>query len=87
MVVAALGAGGVAYQVSGPRAAQAAPEGKPASELESLRRENELLKLNLQVVQGLLPDVTVLLLLDPAAARARVGRPDRLEREGHDFHI
>ena len=50
MVVAALGAGGVAYQVSGPRAAQAAPEGKPASELEALRKENELLKLNLQVV-------------------------------------
>jgi NADPH-dependent glutamate synthase beta subunit-like oxidoreductase len=50
MVVAALGAGGVAYQVSGPRAAQAAPEGKPVSELEALRRENELLKLNLQVV-------------------------------------
>jgi RNA polymerase sigma factor (sigma-70 family) len=50
MVVAALGAGGVAYQVSGPRAAQAAPEGKPASELEALRKENELLKFNLQVV-------------------------------------
>jgi RNA polymerase sigma factor (sigma-70 family) len=50
MVLAALGAGGVAYQVSGPRAAQAAPEGKPVSELEALRRENELLKLNLQVV-------------------------------------
>src|SRR5205085_12355864 len=45
-----------------------------------------VLELNLQVVQGLLPDVTVLLLIDPAAARARVGRPDRLEREGHDFH-
>jgi hypothetical protein len=50
MVVAALGAGGVAYQASGPRAAQAAPEGKPPSELEALRKENELLKLNLQVV-------------------------------------
>jgi RNA polymerase sigma factor (sigma-70 family) len=50
MVVAALGAGGVAYQVSGPRAAQAAAESKPATELEALRKENELLKLNLQVV-------------------------------------
>jgi RNA polymerase sigma factor (sigma-70 family) len=50
MVVAALGAGGVAYQVSGPRPAQAAPEAKPVSELEALRKENELLKLNLQVV-------------------------------------
>jgi RNA polymerase sigma factor (sigma-70 family) len=50
MVLAALGAGGVAYQVSGPRAAQATPEGKQPSELEALRKENELLKLNLQVV-------------------------------------
>jgi RNA polymerase sigma factor (sigma-70 family) len=50
MVVAALGVGGVAYQVVAPRAAQAAPEGKPASELEALKKENELLKLNLQVV-------------------------------------
>jgi RNA polymerase sigma factor (sigma-70 family) len=50
VVVAALGAGGVAYQVGGPRVVQAAPEGKPASELEALKRENELLKLNLEVV-------------------------------------
>jgi hypothetical protein len=50
MVVPALGAGGVAYQVSGPRPAQAAPESKPQSELESLMEENELLKLNLHVV-------------------------------------
>jgi RNA polymerase sigma factor (sigma-70 family) len=50
VVVAALGAGGVAYQVSGPRPAQAAPEAKPVSELEALRKENDLLKLNLQVV-------------------------------------
>jgi RNA polymerase sigma factor (sigma-70 family) len=50
LVAAALGAGGVAYQVAKPRAAQAAPEGKPQNELEALRKENELLKLNLQVV-------------------------------------
>jgi RNA polymerase sigma factor (sigma-70 family) len=50
LVAAALGAGGIAYQGPGPRAAQAAPEGKPRSELEALRKENELLKLNLQVV-------------------------------------
>jgi RNA polymerase sigma factor (sigma-70 family) len=50
MVVAALGAGGVAYQVSGPRPAQAAPEGKPQSELEALKKENELLRFNLQVI-------------------------------------
>jgi RNA polymerase sigma factor (sigma-70 family) len=52
VVVAALVAGGLVYQaggVVGP--AQAAPEGgKPATELEALRRENELLKLNLLVV-------------------------------------
>jgi hypothetical protein len=50
MVAAALGAGGVAYQVSGPRPAQAAPESKPQSELEALKKENELLKFNLQVI-------------------------------------
>jgi hypothetical protein len=49
LVVAALGAGGVAYQVGGPRAAQAA-DGKPLSELEALRKENELLRYNLQVI-------------------------------------
>jgi dTMP kinase len=41
-----------------------------------------VLELNLHVVQGLMPDVTVLLLLDPDAARSRVADPDRLEREG-----
>jgi RNA polymerase sigma factor (sigma-70 family) len=64
MVVAALGAGGVAYQVSGPRPAQAAPEGKPVSELEALKKENELLKFNLQLVlekaRALEADVRVL---------------------------
>jgi hypothetical protein len=50
VVVAALGAGGVAYQVGGPRAVQAAADGKPLSELESLRKENELLRYNLQVI-------------------------------------
>jgi DNA-directed RNA polymerase specialized sigma24 family protein len=52
VVVASLAAGGLVYQaggIAGP--AQAAPEGgKPATELEALRRENELLKLNLEVV-------------------------------------
>jgi RNA polymerase sigma factor (sigma-70 family) len=51
LLVAALGVGGLAYQAgSQPAAAQAAPPDKPLSELESLRKENELLKLNLQVV-------------------------------------
>jgi RNA polymerase sigma factor (sigma-70 family) len=46
------GAGGFAYRgSSGPAAARAqAPAAKPVSELEALRKENELLKLNLQVV-------------------------------------
>ncbi|MGH2999036.1 MAG: dTMP kinase [Gaiellaceae bacterium] len=45
-----------------------------------------VLELNLHVVQGLVPDLTVLLLLDPAEAARRVAAPDRLEREGEDFH-
>jgi RNA polymerase sigma factor (sigma-70 family) len=51
MVLAALGAVGVGYQAgSGSGVVQAAPPDKPANELEALRKENELLKLNLQVV-------------------------------------
>jgi dTMP kinase len=45
-----------------------------------------VLEVNLHVVQGLMPDLTVLLLLDPAEAGRRVAQPDRLEREGADFH-
>jgi RNA polymerase sigma factor (sigma-70 family) len=47
LVVAVLGAGGLAYQAAPPGKAGA---GKPASEPEELRRENELLKLNLRIV-------------------------------------
>jgi hypothetical protein len=51
MVAVALGAVGLGYQqAGGPGAAQAAPPDKPVSELEALRKEHELLKLNLQVV-------------------------------------
>jgi RNA polymerase sigma factor (sigma-70 family) len=52
LLLAALGAGGVAYHTQGARAAQAdkQADGKPRSELEALRRENALLKLNLEVV-------------------------------------
>jgi RNA polymerase sigma factor (sigma-70 family) len=51
MVLVALGAVGFGYQAgAGPAAAQAAQPDKPRSELEALRRENELLKLNLEVV-------------------------------------
>jgi len=45
-----------------------------------------VLELNLHVVQHLMPDLTVLLLLDPADAGRRVAVPDRLESEGADFH-
>jgi dTMP kinase len=41
-----------------------------------------VLQLNLAVTGGLLPDVTFLLLLDPAVATGRQADPDRLEREG-----
>ena len=44
-------------------------------------------RLNLWGVEGLLPDLTVLLDLDPALGLARLtGEPDRLERAGADFH-
>ncbi|HXR12503.1 MAG TPA: dTMP kinase [Gaiellaceae bacterium] len=44
-----------------------------------------VLELNLHVVQGLMPDLTVLLLLDPGEAARRSGATDRLEREGEEF--
>jgi RNA polymerase sigma factor (sigma-70 family) len=51
MVLVALGALGFGYQaVGGSGTAQAAPPDKPRTELEALRRENELLRLNLLVV-------------------------------------
>jgi hypothetical protein len=47
----ALGTGGLVYRAAGQSpAAPGHGEGKPLSELEVLRKENELLKLNLQVV-------------------------------------
>jgi RNA polymerase sigma factor (sigma-70 family) len=51
VVLAALGMVGVGYQSGGGLgSAQAAPPDKPKNELDALRRENELLKLNLEVV-------------------------------------
>ncbi|MBV8480596.1 MAG: dTMP kinase [Actinobacteria bacterium] len=44
-----------------------------------------VLDLNLHVVQGLMPDLTVLLLVDLELAAVRSGATDRLEREGADF--
>ena len=46
---------------------------------------DEVLELNLRATRGLLPDTTVLLLLDPDTAAERAGGSDRLEREGDDF--
>jgi RNA polymerase sigma factor (sigma-70 family) len=60
VLVVALGAGGLSYRATGqpaptvekrPPADVAGPRaGKPLSELEALRRENELLRLNLRIV-------------------------------------
>jgi RNA polymerase sigma factor (sigma-70 family) len=52
MVAAALGAGGFAYQAGGGQSPARAdnPPAKPRSEQETLRKENELLKLNLEIV-------------------------------------
>jgi dTMP kinase len=46
---------------------------------------DEVLELNLHATHGLLPDATVLLLLDADTAAVRAGESDRLEREGDDF--
>jgi RNA polymerase sigma factor (sigma-70 family) len=51
VVLGGLGLAGVAFQPGSPPQARAdAPAAKPQNELERLRRENELLKLNLEVV-------------------------------------
>jgi dTMP kinase len=48
---------------------------------------DRVLELNLAAVDGLLPDVTFLLLLDPGVAATRMPTTrDRLEREDVDFH-
>jgi dTMP kinase len=47
---------------------------------------DRVLDLNLAAVDGLLPDRTFLLLLDPGEVASRIARDhDRLEREGDDF--
>jgi dTMP kinase len=44
-----------------------------------------VLQLNLAVTDGLVPDVTFLLLVDPGVAAGRQADPDRLEREGTEL--
>ena len=49
--------------------------------------EDEVERLSLWATDGLLPDVTILLDLDPKVAAARrPHEPDRLERAGEEFH-
>jgi dTMP kinase len=45
----------------------------------------DVLELNLHAIQNLMPDVTVLLVVDPDEAAARAGATDRLERESGAF--
>ena len=45
-----------------------------------------LLELNLYATGGLLPDRTILVLLDPEDALARSQPSDRIERESIEFH-
>ena len=47
---------------------------------------DEVLAVNRVATSGLLPDRTVLLVLDTAAAADRRGEPDRIEAEGTSFH-
>jgi dTMP kinase len=47
---------------------------------------DRVLALNIDAIQGILPDVTFLLLVDPEEAARRSGSAsDRIEREGDDF--
>jgi dTMP kinase len=47
---------------------------------------DEVLELNLRATGGLLPERTILLLVDPEVGATRLGEtPDRIEREGLEF--
>ena len=47
---------------------------------------DRVLELNLQATRGILPDKTVLLLVDPAESRRRAPEhPDRIEQESDEF--
>jgi dTMP kinase len=45
----------------------------------------EVLEVNRWATEGLVPDLTVYLAIDPAVARRRAGEPDRFEDEGADL--
>jgi dTMP kinase len=45
-----------------------------------------VLELNLNATRGLLPDRTILVLVDPEEASRRTATSDRIEREGAEFH-
>jgi len=49
----------------------------------------EVRAISTWATEGLLPDLTILLDLDPEIGRARIagGEYDRLEEEQHDFHV
>jgi dTMP kinase len=47
---------------------------------------DKVLELNLVATHGLLPDHTVLVLVDPGVALGRSRSADRIERESLDFH-
>jgi len=47
---------------------------------------DRVLELNLHATRGLLPDLTVLVLVDPEEARRRGGGNDRIESEHLEFH-
>jgi dTMP kinase len=47
---------------------------------------DQVLELNLQATRGLLPDRTILVLVDPDIALTRSRPSDRIERESGDFH-
>jgi dTMP kinase len=47
---------------------------------------DRVLELNLHATEGLLPDRTFLVLVDPDVAAQRSSANDRIEREGSEFH-
>jgi dTMP kinase len=47
---------------------------------------DDVLELNLRATQGLLPDRTIIVLIDPREALRRTRAADRIERESLEFH-